>query len=71
MKDYFKTYISYLEDISNIGSWIVDEYNRKRWKSDIGVIIELEGKKRQAILDIPQLLKQKQDKRIKLVAMAF
>ena len=52
MKDYLKTCVSYLEDISNARSQIVDEQYRKRQKSDTEVIIGLRGKKTQATLDI-------------------
>lgn len=71
MKDHLKTCVPYLEDISNAGSWIVDEHNRKRQKSDTGAIIGLGGRKRQATLDIPRLSKQEQDETTKLAAMAL
>lgn len=71
MKDHLKTCVPYLEDISNAGSWIVDEHNRKRQKSDTGAIIGLGGRKRLATLDIPRLSKQEQDETTKLAAMAL
>lgn len=58
MKKYLKTYIPYLKDIFNVGSWIVDKYNWKRQKSDIGVVIGLGGRKKQATLNILRLLRQ-------------
>ena len=72
MKEHLKTCIPYFEDISNVGSWIVDEHNRKRQKLDIGVVIGLGGRrKRQATLDVPQLSRQDQVKTSRLAAMAL
>lgn len=61
MKEHLRNCTSYLEDVLNVGSWIVDEHNRKRSRSDTGVIVGLGGGKKQAILDIPQLSKQDQE----------
>ena len=71
MKEHLKTCVPYLEDISNVGSWIVDEHNRKRQKSDTGVVIGLGGRKRQATLDVPRLSRQDQDETSRLAAMAL
>ena len=71
MKEHLKTCVPYLEDISNVGSWIVDEHNRKRQKSDTGVVIRLGGRKRQAILDVPRLSRQDQDETSRLAAIAL
>ena len=57
MKEHLKTCIPYLEDISNVGSWIVDEHNQKRQKLDTNVVIRLRGRKKQATLDVPRLLR--------------
>lgn len=48
----------------------MDEHNRKRQRSDTGVLIGLGGGKRQATLDVPQLSKQDKDKMTRLAAMA-
>ena len=71
MKEHLKTCIPYLEDISNVGSWIVDEHNRRRQKSDTGVVIGLGGRKRQATLDVPQLSRRDQNKTSRLAVMIF
>ena len=71
IKEHLKTCIPYFEDISNVGSWIVDEHNRKRQKSDTGVVIGLGGRKRQATLDIPRLSRQDQDETSRLAAIAL
>ena len=55
MKEHLRICIPYLQDISNAESWIVDEYNRKRQKSDTSAVIGLGGRKIQAILDVPRL----------------
>ena len=70
MKEHLKTGVLYLEDISNVGSWIVDEHNQKRQKSDTGVVIRLGGKKRQATVDVPRLSRQDQDETSRLAAMS-
>lgn len=57
IKDHLKTCVAYLKDIFNARSWIVDQHNQKRQKSDIGAKIGLEGTKKQATLNIPQLSK--------------
>ena len=71
MKEHLKIYIPYLEDISNAGSWILDEHNLKRQKSDTGPTIGLGGRKRQTILDVPQLSKHDQDETTRLAAIAL
>lgn len=53
MKEHLKTCIFYLEDISNIGSWIVDKHNWKRQKSGTGIVIRLKKRKKQATLNVP------------------
>ena len=71
MKKHLKTYVSYFKDISNMGSWIIDEHNWKRQKSDIGIVIRLGGRKRQATFDVPWLSKQDQVKTSRLVVTAL
>lgn len=43
MKEYLRICPSYVEDISKVGSWIVDGHNRKRQRSDTGAVIGLRG----------------------------
>ena len=71
MKEHLKTCIPYLEDVSNVRSWIVDKHNRKRQKSDTGAAFGVEKKKRQAALDVSQLSRHDQDKMTRLAAMAL
>lgn len=71
MKEHIRTCTSYLEDVSNVGFWIVDEHNPKRQRSDTGAVIGLGGGKRQATLDVPRLSRQDQDEMTRLAAMAL
>ena len=72
MKEHLKICIPYLEDISNAESWIVDEHNRKRQKSDTSAVLGLGGRKRQATLEeVLRLSKQNQDETTRLAAMAL
>ena len=66
MKENLKICTLYLEDVSNIGSCIVDEHKQKRKKSDIGAVIALKGGKIQVTLNIPRLSKQKQGQNHKI-----
>ena len=58
MKEYLRICMSYLEDMSLVGSWIVDEHNRKRQMSDTGAVIGLGGGERQSTLDVSRLSRQ-------------
>lgn len=49
----------------------MDKHNRKRQKSDTGIVIRLGGRKRQVTLDISWLSRQDQDKTSTLAAMAL
>lgn len=71
MKEHLKPCIPYLKAISNVRSWIVDEHNWKRQKSDTGIVIGLGERKRQATPDVPRLLRQDQDETSRLAAMAL
>ena len=71
MKEHPKTCIPYLEYVSNVGSWIVDEHNRKRQISDTVAVISLGGRKSQATLDVPRVSRQDQDETTRLAAMAL
>lgn len=43
MKNHFRNCTLYLEDVSNIESWIVDKHKRKQSRSDTGAIMGLGG----------------------------
>lgn len=52
-------------------SWIINEHNWKKQKSNTGIIVGLEKRKRQVILNILWFLKQDQDKISRLAAMTL
>lgn len=71
MKEHVRNCTSYLEDVSNVGSWIVDEHNWKRSRSDIGVLMGIMGWEKPSYTGVPRLLKQDQEEMTMPAAMAL
>lgn len=41
IKEYLKNYITYIKDLTNKTSWIVEEYNQKRQKIRVQIYVSI------------------------------